>query len=290
MSFFIHNLKGLVIDMNIKIVVDSSANLLSLNGASFASAALKIVTSEKEYVDDGSLDVKEMVTDLKNYKGRSSTACPGVGDFLDAFGDAQYVFCLTITATLSGSYNAACLAKREYEEMHPDRHVFVINTLSAGPEIALHAEKLVDWIKEGLSYDTICSKITSYMEHTGLFFVLESMTNLANNGRVSPVVAKAAGLLGIRAVGKASDQGDLGMLAKCRGENRALTAVVNYLKEYGYKGGRLRISHCFNEDATRRLKEMIETAFPGADIKYYLTRGLCSFYAEQGGLMIGYER
>ncbi len=276
--------------MSIKIVVDSSSDLLSLSGVDFASAPLKIVTTEKEYVDDAALNVREMVTSLKNYKGRSSTACPGVGDFLDAFGNAQYVFCLTITATLSGSYNAACLAKRDYEEMYPDRRVFVINTLSAGPEIALQAEKLVDWIKEGLSFEVICDKITAYMEKTGLLFILESMTNLANNGRVSPVVAKAAGLLGIRAVGKASDQGDLGMLAKCRGENRALASVVNYLKEFGYKGGRLRISHCFNEEAALKLKHLIEAAFPGADIRYYLTRALCSFYAEQGGMLIGYEK
>jgi len=276
--------------MKFKIVTDSSSDLLTLNGIDFASAPLKIITSEKEYVDNSALDVEEMVTDLKNYKGRSSTACPSVADFLDAFGNAQYVFCLTITATLSGSYNAACLAKREYEEMYPDRHVFVLNTLTTGPEMVLQAEKVIDWIREGLSFDNICEKLTAYMEHTGLLFILESMTNLANNGRVSPIVAKAAGLLGIRAVGQASAQGDLGMLAKCRGEHRALTTIVNYLKEFGYKGGRLRISHCFNEEAATKLKEMIESAFPGADIKYYLTRALCSFYAEQGGLLIGYER
>jgi len=276
--------------MKFKIVTDSSSDLLSLNRMNFASAPLKIITDEKEYVDDSSLDVGAMVTDLKNYKGKSSTACPSVADYLDAFGEAQYVFCLTITATLSGSYNAACLAKREYEESHPGRHVFVLNTLSTGPEMVLQAEKLVDWIREGFSFENICEKLTAYMEHTGLLFILESMTNLANNGRVNPIVAKAAGLLGIRAIGQASPQGDLGMLAKCRGENRALSAIVNYLKEFGYKGGRLRISHCFNEEAASKLKEMIESAFPGADIKYYLTRALCSFYAEQGGLLIGYER
>jgi len=276
--------------MSFKIVTDSASDLLSMEGVAFASAPLKIVTAEKEYVDDSALDVKEMVTDLKSYKGRSSTACPSVSDFLDAFGDAKYIFCLTITATLSGSYNAACLAKRDYEEAHPDRHVFVINSLTAGPEIALQARKLADWIKEGLSYESICEKITGYMEQTGLLFILESMNNLANNGRVSPVVAKAAGILGIRAIGKASAKGDLEMLSKCRGENKALAAIVNYLKEFNYKGGRIRIAHSYNEEAAGKLITMIKEHFPSADIECCLLRGLCSFYAELGGLLVGYER
>lgn len=276
--------------MNIKIVTDSASDMLSMTDIAFASAPLKIVTSEKEYTDDSSLNVEEMVNDLKQYKGRSSTACPGVADFLDAFGDARYVFCITITGTLSGSYNSACLAKRDYEEMYPDRKVFVINSLSAGPEIKIIVEKIRDLVKEKFSYEEICKKITEYQEKTGLLFILESMTNLANNGRVSTVTAKAAGLLGIRVVGRASDRGDLEVLSKCRGENRALSAIINYLKEYGYKGGRLRISHCYNEATATRLKNMIKEAFPTAEIEQYLTRGLCSFYAELGGMLIGFEK
>jgi len=275
--------------MKFKIVTDSSSDLLTLNGIDFASAPLKIITSEKEYVDNSALDVEEMVTDLKNYKGRSSTACPSVADFLDAFGNAQYVFCLTITATLSGSYNAACLAKREYEEMYPDRHVFVLNTLTTGPEMVLQAEKVIDWIREGLSFDNICEKLTAYMEHTGLLFILESMTNLANNGRVSHAVAKIAGILGIRIVGKASNEGTLEITDKARGTDKALAAIVKNMASTGFKGGIVRIHHCQNLASAEALGKLIKEKFSSAVIKIQETRALCSFYAESGGLLVGYE-
>ena len=97
--------------MKRKIVADSSANLYTLEGVDFASAPLVISTSEKEYRDDINLNVRGMVEDLASYKGRSGTACPGVGDWLTAFGDADEVFCSTITANLSGSFNAAMTAK-----------------------------------------------------------------------------------------------------------------------------------------------------------------------------------
>lgn len=90
--------------MNIKIVTDSGADILGLEGVSFASAPLTIVTDAKQYLDDASLDVEEMAEELKNYKGRSSTACPGIGDWLTAFGDAEYVIALTITGKIGRAH------------------------------------------------------------------------------------------------------------------------------------------------------------------------------------------
>lgn len=274
----------------IKIVADSSGDILKLSDVRFESAPLKIITAQNEYVDDANLDVFEMVNQLQSYKGKSSTSCPNENDWLKAFGDAEQVFCVTITGTLSGSYNAALLAKSSYEEMYPERRVFVLNSLTAGPEIGLIIEKLQELILEGKQFDEICESITKYSKKTGLLFMLESMKNLANNGRVSPLVAKMAGLLGIRVVGKASDKGDLEPLNKCRGEIKALEAIVQHLKSLGLKKGKVKIAHCFNENAGRMLKEQIQKEFAKVQVELYKCRGLCSFYAEKGGLLIGFEK
>ncbi|MBQ8836642.1 MAG: DegV family protein [Clostridia bacterium] len=276
--------------MNYKIVADSSADLVTFDGVDFASAPLKIITSEKEYVDDANLDVDKMVDELDKYNGKSSTACPSPADWMNGFGDADRVFCVSITGGLSGSYNAACVAKRDYEEKYPDRRVFVIDSLSAGPELRLIIEKLREYILDGKAFEEICKAITEYQKHTSLIFVLESMKNLARNGRVNPIVAKAAGLLGIRVVGKASDVGQLEPMEKCRGERNALASVVKIMKNLGTNIGKVHIGHCLNEGAAQKLKDMIVTEFENAKVEIYRIRGLCSFYAEKGGLMIGFER
>jgi DegV family protein with EDD domain len=231
-----------------------------------------------------------MVDYLLHYKGKSSTSCPNPEDWLSVFGDAQNIFCICITATLSGSYNAALTAKQLYLEEHPDRNVYVINTLSAGPELKLIAEKIDELIGEGLEFAEICEKIEEYSKSTALLFMLESMKNLANNGRVSPLVAKAAGLLGIRVVGKASNKGDLEPLSKCRGEEKAIKFITETLKEMGCKKGKIRIAHCFNEGAANALKQRVLSILPNAQIEVYSCAGLCSFYAEKGGMLIGFER
>lgn len=273
-----------------RIVADSSADTFNLEAVSFGVAPLKIITNEKEFCDDQSLDLMGMVDFLADYKGKSSSSCPNTQDWLATFGEAQNIFCVTITATLSGSYNAANIAKNLYEEQHPERKVYVINTLSAGPELKLIIEKLSELISQNLDSEEIYQKINEYIATTGLLFMLESMKNLANNGRVSSMVAKAAGLLGIRVVGKASDVGDLQPLNKCKGQDKALSCIVEHIKNAGCKNGKILIAHCFNLEAAQKLEKRFYIELPHAKVQIYNCAGLCSFYAEKGGLLVGFEK
>lgn len=273
-----------------KIVADSSANLMKLDKVPFGVAPLKIITAQREFVDDATLNLEEMVNFFKGYKGRSQTSCPNPEDWLTAFGDAEDVYCVTITSGLSGSYNAACIAKNIYESEHPGRRVLVIDSLSAGPELTLLVEKLEELITDGKSYEEICAYMPSYQEKTGLLFMLESLNNFAANGRISPAIAKITGVLGIRIVGKASDAGTLQPMDKCRGETKPLVAILKHLKENGLKKGKVQLAHCQNETAAATLKRMIEEALPDVAVKIGINLGLCSYYAEKGGLLVGYEK
>ena len=274
--------------MKFKIVADSAADLLTIESVPFTSVPLKILTDQKEYVDNENLNISQMVDDLSKYKGKSSTACPGPGEWLEAFEDAEYVFCVTITSNLSGSYNAACVAKEEYEKAHPDRNVCIVDSLSAGAEMTLLVEKLQELILAGKAYEEIRETILAYNETTHLIFSLESLKNLANNGRVSPAVAKIAGILGIRVVGIAQE-GVLAPQDKSRGEKKAIADVIKNMKALGYAGGKVLIHSCQNENAAKQVKEQLQQMYANASIRIGSTRGLCSYYAEKGCLMIGIE-
>ena len=274
----------------IRIVADSSANVMALEKTAFAAAPLKVITDAREFVDDAALDVDAMVSWFDSYKGKSKTSCPNPADWLDAFGDADEVYCVTITSGLSGSYNSACIAKQMYESENEGKRVCVIDSLSAGPELVLIIEKLEAFIGQGMSFGEICREIEAYKQKTGLTFMLESLKNFAANGRVSPAVAKIAGVLGIRIVGKASDQGTLEPTNKCRGVEKSLAAILSHLKDNGLSKGKVRIAHCLNEGAARKLKEMILAQMGQADVQIHPCRGLCSYYAEKGGLLVGFEK
>jgi DegV family protein with EDD domain len=273
----------------IKIVSDSSSDILESAGLDFAYASMKIITAEKEFVDNSSLDINEMVAFLESYKGRSQTSCPNAEDCLNAFGSADDVICVTITSGLSGSYNTACAAKRIYEE-DENKRVFVLDSLSTGPEMALIIEKLEELIRNGLPYEDICEKIQAYTKQTGLLFMLKSLKNLANNGRVSPAMARLLEMIGICIVGRASDEGKLDTTHKCKGENRSLETLIRDLKGYGVSSGKISIAHCQNEEGALKLQALIKKEFPDAKSEIHPLRGLCSFYAEKGGILVGFEK
>ena len=275
--------------MSIQLVADSSANLFTMEGVDFASVPMKINTVNAEFVDTPQLDVAEMVATIKVTKGKSGTSCPNIQDWLDAFGGADRVFAVTITSNLSGSYASCVQAAADYQASNPGAKVTVIDSLSAGPELGLILSKLRQWIGEGKDYEWMVRQIMEYKKHTHLSFSLESLTKLAGNGRVSPAVAKIAGVLGIRVVGVASDVGTLEPLHKIRGEKKALEALYQDMKERGYAGGTVRIANCFNEPAAKLLENLIYQEYPKATVIHEECTGLCSFYAERGGLLVGYE-
>ncbi len=273
----------------IKIVADSSANITDLKNTEFAFAPMKITTESGDFVDDINLDVNSMVEFFDNYKNKSKTSCPNFTDWLEAFGDADDIICITITSGLSGSYNSACAAKDIYESEQKGKRVFVLDSLSAGPELELYIEKAEEMIAEGKSFEEICKELQNYRKSTSLLFILESLKNFAANGRVSPAVAKLAGFLGIRIVGKASDKGELEPLNKCRGEKKALETIITHMKNMGWCNGKVRIAHCNNLPAAQSIKNMLQKHLSTLNVKIARCRGLCSYYAEKGGVLIAFE-
>lgn len=275
--------------MNYKIAADSSSNVYTLPGSDYACVPLKIITAEKEYTDTPELDVGGMIDDLKTVEGKTGTSCPNIQDWMDAFEGADGVFAVTITSNLSGCCSSAMNAREAYLQEHPDAKISVLDTLSTGPEMHLIIEKLQQLIAQGLEFEEIDRQIREYMTHTHLSFSLASLQNFARNGRVSPLVAKMVGVLGIRLVGKASDEGTLEPLHKCRGEKKALEALLDDMTAAGFAGGKVRLAHCRNEAFAIALRDRIRSIYTSCPVHIIPCGALCSYYAEEGGLLVGFE-
>lgn len=275
--------------MSYKIASDSSSNVYNLEGVDYACVPLKVSVGDIEYVDTPEADVAEMVKVLKTTKEQTRTSCPNIYDWQEAFTGADNVFAVTITSGLSGSYTAAVNAKKIYEEANKNTKIHIIDSLSAGPELKLIIEKLKEFIDRKLPFEEIKEKIEEYKKRTRLFFCLESLTNFARNGRVSPALAQVVGFLGIRIVGTASSVGTLEPLTKPRGEKKALVNLYEHIKNSGFSGGKVRIAHCENKSFATALKELILTDFPKSDIEISPCGVLCSYYAEVGGLLVAVE-
>ena len=68
-----------------------------------------------------------------------------------------------------------------------------------------------------------------------------------------------------------------------------MKALLDELKLRKFTGRKLLIGHCFNLSAAEYLATLVREAYPGVEIEYVELTALCAFYAEEGGLMLGFE-
>ena len=271
----------------VKLIIDSGSN--DRANENLTVVPLTMTIAGQDFVDDENLNINEFISSMEKNTEEGKTSCPSINDWLEALKGTKFAIMLTITSGLSGSFSSAFQAKQIYEKDHPDSHVIVIDSRTAGPEISVILEKIRELVNSKTRFVDLEQKISDYKTHTHLLVILKSLHNLALNGRINMAVAKVAKVLNIDVVGTASDEGKLEPLAKVRGIKRAFKEVLKLMSEMKYKGGNLIIDHCKNKKDAESLKAKILALYPEAEIKIRSMGGLCTFYAEEGSLMVGFD-
>ena len=265
--------------MEWKIVVDTACDFREIpnkaENVTYERVPFSLQIEDKVFVDTLDLDIDKMMEEMYASSEPARSACPSPEAYLAAYRGAKNVIVLTLTGAMSGSYNSAI--------------IHIIDTLSAGGENDLYLLKINELIKEGLSFDEVVSEMKKYQENSKLIFVLEKVDNLVKNGRLNKLTAAVVGLLNMRMVGEASDEGTLHLLHKVRGEKKAVSTVVDEMIKAGYKGGRAVITHRNNESICKKIEDKLKEKFSNVEFIVVPTSGICSFYGEEGGMLLGYE-
>ncbi len=275
------------------IVADSSCDLRQYQPTSadtlFATVPLKIRVGAREFVDNSQLDTAVMMEAMHNFNGASSTACPSPEEWAEKFMLADNVIAITLSSSLSGSYNSALVARQMVLENCPEKQIFVMDTLSTGPEMVLDLWAIDQMIGQDMTVEQIGRAAPSIALEHQVLFSLACFDNLVKNGRMSKLVGFVAGRMNMRAVGRGSDDGKLEVLHKTRGDTRMLALLLEEMDKRGYMGtGPVVISHCFNEEGARLLRNGIRAKWPNAQVVIQPCGGLTSFYAEEQGIIVGY--
>ena len=279
-----------------KIVNDSSCDLLMSEFQSehvrFETVPLRIQVGAREFVDNDELEIPEMLSAMDTEKTAASTACPSPAAFAKAFAEADCTVCFTISANLSGTYNAAVLGREMVLEEHPEKKICVIDSKStAGAMILLtrKAKELMEAAAGAEEFDAICNQLHQYHASLRTCFTLECFDNLIKNGRMRPLVGTVLHSLGIHVIAIATEQGTIQVTGKARGETKTYKALVNQMaSSKDCTDAQVVICHCENSTGAQKLKEQILTDLPVKSVDIVSCRGLTSFYAMKKGLIIGY--
>lgn len=275
------------------ITADSSCNLYQYQPNSadtlYATVPLKIRVGDREFVDNPHLDIPTMMEAMHNYNGASTTACPSPEEWAEKFMLADNVIAVTLSSNLSGSYNSAMVARQMVLESHPEKQIFVMDSLSTGGEMVLDIWDIDRMIGQGMTVEQIGEAAPGLALEHQVLFSLGCFDNLVKNGRMSKLVGFVAGRMNMRAVGRGSDDGKLEVLHKTRGDTRMLALLLEEMDKRGYAGaGPVVINHCCNEAGAKLLRNGIRAKWPEAQVVIQPCGGLTSFYAEEQGIIVGY--
>lgn len=167
----------------------------------------------------------EFFTDLKNGDDFPKTSLPSPDSFLTAFEEVPEtddIVVITISKSLSGTYNAACVARDLFK--NPER-VFVVDSNQCCQSELLLIEEVVELIKKGLSGKEVYEKALLIATKTRIEFVPTTMEYLRRGGRISLLSATFASILNIKPI-LSFKSGVLTCAKKCLGVGKALNEMV----------------------------------------------------------------
>lgn len=277
--------------MTYKIIGDSCLDLTEelKKDAHFQMVPLTLQVDDVQVIDDETFDQKSFLGLVKSGKECPKTACPSPEKFKEAFEcEADNVFVITLSSHLSGTYNAAVLAKELYEEEHgKDKNIAVIDSLSASSGELNVALTIRELCEQDLPFEEVVRQAESYRDSMETFFVLESLDFLRKNGRLTGLQAFFATTLNIKPI-MAGDKGVIVKLEQARGMNKALSRMADIAIARGgdTKDKRLIIAHCNNRERAEQVKELLCQKASFRETVITDTAGVATVYAGDGGVIV----
>lgn len=277
--------------MSYKIVIDSCGELLDewKQDTRFESVPLTLTVGNENIIDDSTFDQADFLKKVADCPECPKSACPSPERYRKAFNcDADHVYCVTLSAELSGSYNSAMLGRSLVEEKHPGKKIHIFNSCSASVGETLIALKIQECEEKGMDYKQTIDTVEHYISQQNTFFVLENLETLRKNGRLSRVKALVASALKIKPVMGATQEGTICQLDQARGMNKALVKMVEHIQEVTTDSVNrtLAISHCNCAQRAQMLKEALEEKMNLKKILVLDTAGVSSMYANDGGIIV----
>lgn len=248
---------------------DVAPELLAQWGVSYASMTFTFEGEDKEYKN----------TDLSNKKfyermrqgATAKTAAINADTFARAFTPileaGKDILYVAFSSGLSTTVNSAHMAAEELKERYPNREIVIVDTLAASSGLGMMVYMAVEKKREGASLEENAAYINSLISHHCIWFTVDDLEYLKRGGRVSPMVAFAGGLLGIKPVLQMDSEGHLIKISTARGRKKAIEALADRYGELSYKERNtpIFISHAECAEDAEKLADILAKRY-GAEV------------------------
>lgn len=214
-----------------------------------------------EYIPERKFDGKAFYAAMRA-GSEVKTSMVNAGTFIERFKTAldagKDVLYIGMSGGISGTANAALMAKQELDEEYPDRKIVVIDTLAASLGEGLFVIKAAEQLRDGAALDAIEEDIRAQVPHMCQSFTVDDLKYLKKTGRVSGAAAIIGNVLSIHPILIGDYEGKIVVKSKVRGMKRTLDALAErYAELVLNKAETIGIAHADNEEGKAYLVQRL---------------------------------
>ena len=215
---------------HVQIIVDSTADMPERFAAQCRVVPLTVQFGNETFIEGVTIDRRRFYERLveSDVLPTTSQATPAafaaVLDEVARAGDSAVV--LTLSSKLSGTYQSACIAAAEYE------NIYVVDSQNVAIGTGILAQYALRCAAEGMDAKTLAALLERKREDVCLIALLDTLEYLKRGGRVSRTVAFAGGLLNIKPVATVQD-GEVRLIGKARGSKQGNNLLTEKIAQCG---------------------------------------------------------
>lgn len=248
----------------IKIVTDSTSYISKefLKDNDLSVVPLNYVFDGEAFVEGFKGEFDEFFKKLESTKLFPTTSQPAAGDFFEVFKKAlenhDEIIAIVLSSKLSGTYNSAVLAKNMLE----DKKITIIDSETSASNLRYLVEDALKMASEGKSSKEIAEFINQKKTSMRVYLTTDTLEYLSRGGRLSTLQSTIGNLLNVKPIIELKD-GELQLLEKVRGKNKAITGIIDKIPDNVQK---ISICHILNIEEARKLQDVLIQKFPKAII------------------------
>ncbi len=227
------------------------------------AASYSIWDGGKEMYRDGlEMTPSEFYARLKESADIPSTSQATVTDFDEIFkplvAEGRPIVAIHVSPKLSGTLQSAALAKENY----PDAKIELVNSMSVSMELGLQVLAAARAVEAGKSFEEVVELAQKAKDHTGLFFVVDTLEYLHRNGRIGGAAKLLGTALSLKPLLQVED-GQVESFEKVRSKKKAKARLLDIVGEKleGKQNVRIACLHAATEEEARELLREAEERY-----------------------------
>lgn len=257
---------------NIRIVTDSTSDIPAemRKALSIEAVPLKVHFGDEAYLDSVTIEPEEFYRKLSQADRLPTTSQPSPMDFLDVYTrlsreQGTEIISIHLSSSLSGTYQSACMAK---SMMEAEADITIVDSRTATYGIGLLVVAAAKAALAGQSKEEILRMVKELRAKTSLFFLVDTLEYLHKGGRIGKASALLGSLLNIKPILSIDADGEVASVDKVRGFKRAMTRIVELLKQKHQGAVRVTVAHADTPHHAEELSALIHQHFEVAEMMY----------------------